>query len=91
MAIHGGFPRFQVVADISWLVGNMESEEVDVCVAAVIIVSVGLEKRKPKRLWSDEYLLKRDTVRSYASMFNEVRLNTNIFNKYLGISATIFD
>ena len=69
----------------------MESDEEDACATAVIIVAVGLEERKPKRLWSEEYLLKRDTVGSYASMFNDVRLNTNIFNKYLGISAPIFD
>ena len=68
----------------------MESEEEDVCDAVVINVSVGLEERKPKRLWSEEYLLKRDTVGSYASMFNDEQLNTNMFNKYLGISATIF-
>ena len=61
-------------------------EETDV--AAAIIVADHMDKRK---VWTEEWLLKRYVLGSYASLFNDLRMNPKIFRKYLHLPIELFD
>ena len=65
----------------------MESdEECDACaaliVAAAMIEAEEQKGRKRKTLWSREWLKKRNTHGSYATLYKELRTNEQLFQKY---------
>ena len=63
----------------------MESDEeiLQVC-AAIVVADDFLEKRKRKRKkWVNDYLLKRTTKGSYGGLLTELSLENEIFKEYL--------
>ena len=70
-------------------------EEVDACAALVVGVLMEEETEKPKkrerRNWVNQWLLKRETQGSYGGLFTELCSENEIFKKYLRIPLPTFE
>ena len=64
----------------------MESEDEVMDACAAIIVAAGVDERRRERsVWSENWLTKRDTHGSYASLYNDLKIKHNLFLRYLRI------
>ena len=59
--------------------------------AAVVVGSYLQDSRPPRKIWTEDWLLKRDVLGSYATLQKELRLSSKLFNKYLRMPVETYE
>ena len=67
------------------------SDSEDTACAALVVACQSAHGRKKRKIWTHEWLQKREERGSYGSLFSELRKEDDLFTKYLRLSLPLFE